>query len=166
MVTDKATQIGLLSFAWTPQGTGDLVPAVAPCAHLPPWGVQTNLGKSLLVLKSPILFEILSFIWRWSRLPAPLPVGRILGQGPSETFHPGYTHSWSRHWVGLGWKILRNSHPVKRYWVGAGWKMPGELPTQWKGIGVLVRGGGGVQLKKKNRGIPGAQLKDAEVTPL
>ena len=151
MVTDKAIQIGLPSFALTLRGTGDLVPAVAPCAHSPPWWVQTNLGKSLLVLKSPILVEILSFIWRWSRLLAPLPVGRILGQGPSETFHPGYTHSRSRHWVGLGWKILRNSHPVKRYWVRAGWKMPGELLTQWKGMGVLGRGGGGAAKWKKKK---------------
>ena len=28
-----------------------------------------NLGKSLLVLKSPIFVEILSFIWWWSRFP-------------------------------------------------------------------------------------------------
>ena len=47
-----------------------LVPAVAPCAHPPPLGVQANLGKSLLVLQSPMLVEILSFIWLWSRLPA------------------------------------------------------------------------------------------------
>ena len=62
MVTDEVTQSGLSSFNWTPQGTGALVPAAAPCAHLPPRGVQTNLVKSLLVVKSPILVEILSFI--------------------------------------------------------------------------------------------------------
>jgi hypothetical protein len=62
MVTDEVTQSGLPSFDWTPQGTGALVPAAVLCAHLPPQGVQTNLGKSLLVLKSPILVEILSFI--------------------------------------------------------------------------------------------------------
>ena len=39
-----------------------------------------NLRKSLLVLKSLILVEILSFIWWWSRLSA-LPVGKIPGQG-------------------------------------------------------------------------------------
>ena len=71
MVTDKVTQSGLPSFDWTTQGTGALVPAVAPCAHLPPRGVQMNLVKSLLVLTFPILVEILSFIWWWSRLPAP-----------------------------------------------------------------------------------------------
>ena len=34
-------------------------------------GMQMNLGKSLLVLESPVLVEILSFIWRWRGLPAP-----------------------------------------------------------------------------------------------
>ena len=43
---------------------------MAPCTHPPPQGVQTNLGKFLLVLESPILIEILSFIWQWSGLPA------------------------------------------------------------------------------------------------
>ena len=149
MVTDKAIQIGLPSFALTLRGTGDLVPAVAPCAHSPPWWVQTNLGKSLLVLKSPILVEILSFIWRWSRLLAPLPVGRILGQGPSETFHPGYTHSRSRHWVGLGWKISRNSHPVKRYWVG-GW-----LKDAWGITHPVERYWAGGWIRKKIEEYPG-----------
>lgn len=54
---------------YTLRGTGALVPAAAPCAHS--WGVQTNLGKSLLVLESPVLVEILSFTWQWRRLPAP-----------------------------------------------------------------------------------------------
>ena len=67
----EGTQNGLPSFDWTPPGTGALVPAVARCVHLPPQGVQTNLGKSPLVLKSPVLVEILSFIWQWRRLPAP-----------------------------------------------------------------------------------------------
>ena len=71
MVTNEVTQSGLPSFNWTLQGTGASVSAAAPCAHLPPWGVQTNLGKSFLVLESLIMVEILSFIWRLSRLPAP-----------------------------------------------------------------------------------------------
>ena len=70
MVTDKGTLSGLLSFDWTPRGTGALVPAAAPCTRLPPQGVQTNLGKSLLILESPKLVEVLSFIWQWSSLPA------------------------------------------------------------------------------------------------
>ena len=69
MATNEVTQSGLPSFDWTPWGA--LVPVAAPCTHLPPRGVQTNLGKSLLVLESPILVEILSLIWQWSRLPAP-----------------------------------------------------------------------------------------------
>ena len=71
MATDEVTQSGLPSFNWTPRGTGALVSAAAPCAHLPPWGGQMNLGKPLLVLESPILVETVSFIWRWRRLPAP-----------------------------------------------------------------------------------------------
>nr|XP_005905024.1 PREDICTED: spermidine/spermine N(1)-acetyltransferase-like protein 1 [Bos mutus] len=43
MATDEVTQNALPSFNWTLQGTGALVSAAAPCAHLPPWGVQTNL---------------------------------------------------------------------------------------------------------------------------
>ena len=71
MITDEATQSGLPSLDWTPRGTGALVPAAAPCAHPDPQGMQMNLGKSLLVRESPILVEIMSFIWWWSRLPAP-----------------------------------------------------------------------------------------------
>ena len=63
MATDEAIQSGPPSCDWTPQETGALVPAVAPCAHLPPQGVQMNLGKSLLVLESPVLLR-LSFIWQ------------------------------------------------------------------------------------------------------
>ncbi|XP_005700681.2 PREDICTED: spermidine/spermine N(1)-acetyltransferase-like protein 1 [Capra hircus] len=43
MATDEVTQSGLSSFNWTPRGTGALVSAAAPCAHLPPWGGQMNL---------------------------------------------------------------------------------------------------------------------------
>ena len=47
-----------------------------------------------------------------------LQVGKI--QRGAWLKHLGHTHSWSRHWAGLSWKILRNSHSVRRYWVG-GW---------------------------------------------
>ena len=67
MTTAKVTQSEIPSFVWTPWRTGTLVPAAAPWAHLPPQGMQMNLGKSLLVLESPVLVEILSFIWWWSR---------------------------------------------------------------------------------------------------
>ena len=66
----EGTQSGLPSFHWTLQGIGALVPAAATCAHLPPRRAQTNLGNILLVLGSPMLVEILNFIWWWSRLPA------------------------------------------------------------------------------------------------
>ncbi|KAI4562286.1 hypothetical protein MJT46_011248 [Ovis ammon polii x Ovis aries] len=52
MVTDEATQSKLPSFHWTPRETGALVPAAAPCAHLPPGGVQMNLGFNLQILIS------------------------------------------------------------------------------------------------------------------
>ena len=114
----QGTQNGLPSFDWTPWGTGALLPAVAPCTHLLPQGMQTILGKSLLVLESPVLVEILFYLMV-EQVTCPLPAGKILGWG-GWVKHPGYTHSWSRHWVELSWKIPRNSHPGKRYWVG-GW---------------------------------------------
>ena len=53
--------------------------------------------------------------------------------------YPGHTLSWSWHWVGLGWKIRRNPHPVKRYWMGAVWKTPGNthiIKSYWDaGVG-------------------------------
>ena len=55
--TNEVTQSGLPSFAWILWGTKDLVPAVAPCTPLSPWGVQMNLGKSLTVLRSPTLAD-------------------------------------------------------------------------------------------------------------
>ena len=63
----------------TLQGTRMLVPAAAPCAHLPSQGVQANLGKALPGLGSPALVEILSFIWQWSRLPAPSQLKDTVG---------------------------------------------------------------------------------------
>ena len=60
-----------VDFPPSPTLRSQLVTAAAPCAHLPSQGVQMNLGKCLLILGSPVLVEILSFIWQWSRLPAP-----------------------------------------------------------------------------------------------
>lgn len=53
--TSEGTQSRLVSSALTPQGSGALVPTMASWAHLPPQRVQMNLGKSLLVLGSPII---------------------------------------------------------------------------------------------------------------
>ena len=137
MATDEATQSGLPSCDWTPRGTGAVVPAAAPCAHPPPQGVQTDLGKSLLVLETPILVEILSFIWRWRRLPAPSHQEQHWGGGgPGETSgaYPLMVYTLSgtqlkdteesplpvkRCWVG-GWlkDARRIAHPVERYSVG------------------------------------------------
>ena len=83
MATDEATQSGLPSCDWTPRGTrAVVVPAAASRTHPLPRGVQTDLGKSLLVLESPVLVESLSFIWRWRRLPAPSHQERHWGGGP------------------------------------------------------------------------------------
>ena len=119
MTTAEVTQSGIPSFVWAPWRTGTSVPAAAPWAHLPPQGMQMNLGKSLLVLESPVLVEILSFIWWWSRLPAPSQVETYWGWVKQS----GHSHPRARHWVGLGWKTMRNFHPVERYWGwGLDWK--------------------------------------------
>ena len=51
-MTNEVTQSGLPSFAWNPQGTGALVSAEAPCAHLPPQGGQTNFEYSKFVAEA------------------------------------------------------------------------------------------------------------------
>ena len=89
------TQSGLPSYDWTPGGTGALVPEAAPCTHQPPRAVQTNLGKSLLVLESPVLVET-EFYLAVEQVACPLPGGMILGGGV-QVKHLGHTHSWSRH---------------------------------------------------------------------
>ena len=52
----------------------------APCTHLPPQGMQTNLSKSLLVLEFPILVEILFYLMV-EQVTCPLPAGKTLGPG-------------------------------------------------------------------------------------
>ena len=97
MAADDVTQSGLPSFDWTPRGTGALVPAAAPCTRLPPQGVQTNLGKSLLVLDSPVLIEILSLFGGGAGYLPP-PSRKILRWGILPLVkHPGHSHSRSRH---------------------------------------------------------------------
>ena len=76
----EVTQSGLPSFDWTPRGTRALVPAAALCVHQSPRGVQKNLGKSLLVLESPVSVEILGYL-AVEQVTRPLLVGKILG-GP------------------------------------------------------------------------------------
>ena len=71
------TQSGLPSFDWTPRGTGALVPEAAPCTHQPPPAVQMNLGKSLLVLESPVLVET-EFYLAVEQVTCLLLVGKIL----------------------------------------------------------------------------------------
>ena len=71
------TQSGLPSFDWTPRGTGALAPEAAPCTHQPPPAVQTNLGKSLLVLESPVLVETELYL-AVEQVTCLLLVGKIL----------------------------------------------------------------------------------------
>ena len=93
-------------------------------------------------------------------LPPPSRKDTGGGGGCFQVKHLGHTHSWSRHWVGLSWKILRNFHPGNRYWVGGlAERCRENCPPSGK---VLGRG---AQLGK-NRGIPGPWLKDAKVLPL
>ena len=78
MATDEATQSGLPSCDWTPRGTRTVVvPAAASRTHPLPRGVQTDLGKSLLVLESPVLVEILFYLMV-GQVTCPLPAGKIL----------------------------------------------------------------------------------------
>ena len=61
-----------------------MVPAAAPCTHPPPRGVQTNLGKFLLVLESPLLIEILSLFGGGAGYLPP-PSRKDTRGGPDET---------------------------------------------------------------------------------
>ena len=123
------------------------------------------LGECRWIWVSLSWFSNLLYCWdsdfylAVKQVTCPLTVGKILGGAPVK--HPGHTHSWSRQWVGLGWKIPRNPHPGKRYWEG-GWLKDARgiihpVERYWVGEG-LIRG--------KNQGIPRARLKDAKVAPL
>ena len=105
-----------------------------------------------------LLIVILSFMWQWCNLPAPSQLERCWGWGVK---YPGHIQSWSRDWVGLNWKILRNSPPGERYWVGGCLKDAREYPPNRK-----VWGGWAVELNWKPGGISRAWLKDAAVPPL
>ena len=78
-------------------------------------GSPANLGKSLLVLGSPILVHNPEFY---------LAVyNRYLPFQLKDT------------WGGGGWKIPENTHPVERYWKGVSWKIPGKYQPRWKILG-------------------------------
>ena len=92
-----------------------------PCAHLPPQKVQRNLGKSVLVLGSPLLVDDPElYLVLYSRYLPP-PSWKILGGG-SQLKDTGYSFQWK---LGLG---------------GAGgegcWlKVTREYPPRWVDIG-------------------------------
>ena len=130
----QGTQSGLPSFHWTPWGTAALLPAVAPRIHLLPQGMQTNLGKSLLVLESPVLVEILFYLMV-GQVTCPLPAGKILEwwgwvKNIQDIPTPGLDTEWSS-----AERYREIPTQAKDTGWGAGWKMPGELPTQWEGPG-------------------------------
>ena len=137
MATNEATQSGLPSFDWTSWGTRALVPAVAPCTHPPPRGVQTNLGKSLLFLN--LLY--------WLRFWVLFGSGAVYLTLPSRKDTGGKGREWSIQGIPTD-GLDTEGGSVERYreittqskdtgWAGEGdgWKMPGEQPTQWKGTG-------------------------------
>ena len=141
--------------AWTPWGTRALVPAVALWAHLPPRGVQTNLGNPLLVFKSPVLVEILSFIWLWSRLPAHFQLERYW-RGPQWNIWGIPTHDLDTDWgsaekyqeISTQWKDwlkdareYSSSEKVLEEREGLDWKKTEEYPgLSWKMPGRSVAG--------------------------
>ena len=127
------------SFDWTPRGTGALVPAVNPCVH-PPLGEWRRIWVSISCSRISHIGWDSELYLAVKQVTCPPPSRKDTGK--------------------FGWKIPRNSHPGKSSWLGAGLKMPGNYPPSGKVLGMWGSIGG------KNRGILGAWLKDAEVTPL
>ena len=124
----KMTQSEPRSFAWTTWRTRSLLPSLAPCAHLPPPGVQMNLCVSLSSLISHIGWDS-EFIWQWSRSPDSSQLERDWGLGVQVKYWRN-THLGSRHWEGLCWKILRNSYPLNS-WAETIWPANPEVFIIW-----------------------------------
>ena len=59
-----------------------MVPAEAPCAHLPPQRVQTYLSKVLLVLVSPMLIDSPEFYLVVEQVPVPSQLKHTGGGAP------------------------------------------------------------------------------------
>ena len=83
----QVTQRGLASFASTPQGPGALVPAVAPCAHLPPQGVWANLGLMHQTVEKAMAPHSSTLAWKIPWMEEP---GRLQSMGLHRT-----RHDWS-----------------------------------------------------------------------
>ena len=144
MVTDEAIQSGLTSFK-----------------ELELWYQQQPLSSIHLLRECRRIW--LSLSW-FSNLPYWLRFWILFGGGsgylppPSKKDTGGRAGGWnirgvpthgSKHWVGLGWKISRNSHPVKRYWVG-GW-----LKDAWGITHPVERYWAGGWIRKKIEEYPG-----------
>ena len=92
-----------------------------------------NLCKSLLVLQSPILVEILSFIWWWSRLSNPFQWERYRGGVGGRGWN---ILGISTHGLDTAWGSVERYQEIPTGW-GTGWEKKKNrwLPTQWKGAG-------------------------------
>ena len=106
--------------------------------------MQTNLAKSLLVLRSPILVEILNFTWWWSRLPVPSQAKDTCKGGAVEIYQGIPTQCLDAEW---GLVERYQGMPTQLKDTGGIWLRDIKgIPTQWKGMG-------------------GSQLKDTEEYP-
>ena len=144
----QPAQSGLPSFSWIPQGTRTLVPAATTGAIHPLQKCRWVWLSLSWLLNLPYWLRV----WVWFGSGAGYqPPPRWKDTGVGRVKYRGQTHSRSRHWVGLGWKIPRNSHPVERYWVGGCLKDAREYPASGK-----VLGGGRVFYWKKSGNTGGS----------
>ena len=111
-----------------------MVPAKAPCAHLPHQRVQTYLSKVLLVLVSPMLVDNPEFYLVVDQVPVPSQLKHTGEGAPLKDTRAYPLTEWDfveRYWgistqledpgVGAGRELFEgyqgNTHPVERYWV-------------------------------------------------
>ena len=148
---NEGTQSGLSYFDWTPGGTETMVPAVAPCAPICLLGEWKWIWVSLSwFLNFPYWLRFWILFGSGAGYLSP-PSRKDMGGGMK---HPGHTHFWSKHWVGLSWKILRNSYPDKRHWIGDWLK-----GTRWITHPVERYWVGGLNWGEKIKEYPGFSWK-------
>ena len=113
---------------------------------LEPWYQQRHTRPHLLPRSSEYIWVNLSWfsdLLYWLKILnfclvgysryCPLSVERY-GRVGSVERHWNIPTPWTRYWVGLGWKILRNTCPIERYWGGLVERYQGNT-TQWKALG-------------------------------
>ena len=98
--------------------------------------MQTNLGKSLLVLESPVLVEIMSFIWWWSRLSNPFQWERYRGGVGGRGWN---ILGISTHGLDTAWGSVERYQEIPTGW-GTGWEKKknktGDYPPNGKVLGA------------------------------